>query len=268
MKTKILTFWLALMCLGALAQSQQGEKSVPSDLEKILEGEWVRISHFGPISMHFKTDGTVEGDLGRDNSVDVVSSYTIENNTLTFRDLSGVSCPGKGIYEVQTSDYYLSLDLITDDCGGRLRSTMGFWVRPDFADRMEPLSEKIAVSANPDNYINRARMYMAIGKSEEAKQDLDQYIKHDSSDARAYINRAGTQFPSDMKGVVMDCNRALNLDPDSKNAYFLRGLARYQMGKKKEACDDFHKAIELGFTVLKEAEKARCLEFWKSYVTE
>jgi tetratricopeptide (TPR) repeat protein len=72
-------------------------------------------------------------------------------------------------------------------------------------------------------------------------------------------------MPEDLPGVVDDCNKAIALDPENKNAYFLRGLASYGLGKKEEACTDFYRAIELGFTILKEAEHEKCAAYWESF---
>ncbi|MFO7977635.1 MAG: hypothetical protein R6U64_03170, partial [Bacteroidales bacterium] len=62
--------------------------------------------------------------------------------------------------------------------------------------------------------------------------------------------------------VVADSNRAILLDPDNKNAYFLRGLARYELGEQEQGCEDFSRAIDLGFSVLRVAEQERCVEYW------
>ncbi|MFC2098695.1 tetratricopeptide repeat protein [Bacteroidota bacterium] len=221
----------------------------------------------GPISLNFKS-GSVEGDLGNDKSIDIVSDYTIEKDRIKFTDKTGVTCPEPGIYQVHITDHYISFDLLEDNCGGRVKSTMGFWVRPEFQDIIAKLSEELSTVADPETYLNRARMYMATGKSYEARQDFDKYIEQDQSDARVFINRAGTRFPSDMQGVVEDCNTAIALDPASKNAYFLRGLALYELGEKEKACKDFYEAINLGFTILKEAEKAKCSEYWESILKE
>jgi hypothetical protein len=233
--------------------------------EKSILGEWVRMSPMGPIGLTFKSDGTVEGDLGRDNSVDIVSEYSIRKGKITFQDKDGVTCPGAGIYQLDITDHYVSFDPLKDNCGGRVKSTMGFWVRHDFEDRLKDLTETISKSNKPEDYLSRGRMYMALARSDKARQDFDEYIKYNSEDARVFINRAGTRFPQDLEGVVTDCNRAIELDPGNKNAYFLRGMALYHSGQEEKACGDFHKAIELGFTVLKEAEKERCEEFWKNY---
>ncbi|MCB0669523.1 MAG: hypothetical protein KDC80_27050 [Saprospiraceae bacterium] len=72
-----------------------------------------------------------------------------------------------------------------------------------------------------------------------AWSNLNYYIEHSVTDSR---------FPNDMSGVVEDCNK-------NRNAYFLRGLARYELGEKSEACLDFSTAIDLGFSILAIAEK-------------
>jgi tetratricopeptide (TPR) repeat protein len=229
-----------------------------------IKGEWVRIGPAGPIALHFKTNGLVEGDFGNDQTIEIISAYSIQGDQITFTDREGVTCPDAGIYKIYLTDYYMAFDLIEDPCAGRLRSTMGFWVRPDFNDLLIKISGEIEASADPEDYLNRARMLMAIGEADRARQDFDRYIKHDSTDARVYVNRAGARMPGDLQGVVDDCNRAISLEPVNKNAYFLRGLALYGLGKKEQACEDFYRAIELGFTVLKEAEYDKCSTYWKS----
>ena len=106
---------------------------------------------------------------------------------------------------------------------------------------------------------------MAIGKSELAKKDFDIYIQNDTTNARVYMNRAATKFPNDFLGAIIDCNKSIAIDPNNKSAYFLRGIALYQTGEKEKACEDFYKAIELGFSILKQAEKEKCDEFWMNY---
>jgi tetratricopeptide (TPR) repeat protein len=103
---------------------------------------------------------------------------------------------------------------------------------------------------------------MATAMVQKAKKDFDNYLLTDTLNSSVYINRAGTRFPNDLNGVVSDCNMAISLEPDNKNAYFLRGLARYELGEKEEGCEDFSKAIELGFSVLRIAEQEKCIDYW------
>jgi tetratricopeptide (TPR) repeat protein len=255
----ILFLFLAFMTLLI----HPGQKPTMAD-DIDISGQWVRIGPAGPVALNFKTDGMVEGDFGNDQTIEITSEYRLEGDHIVFNDKEGVACPGPGKYKIHINDYYIAFDLIEDNCAGRVRSTMGFWVRPDFNDLLSKLSDDIAGSADPEDYLNRARMYMAVGKSAEARQDFDQYIIHDQSDARVFVNRAGTRFPDDLHGAVEDCKKALALEPDNKNAYFLRGLALYGLGEKEEACGDFYRAIELGFVILKEAEYEKCATYWES----
>lgn len=255
-----LLFLLLAFLPGVIFTVPHPSMSAPEN----IKGRWVRIGPAGPMALNFTSDGIVEGDFGNDGTIEIVSKYGLEGDIITFSDKEGAACPEPGQYQIHKSDYYIAFDLVEDDCAGRLKSTMGFWVRPDFNDQLGKLSGKISNSADPEDFLNRARMYMAIGKSAEARQDLDEYIKHNPSDARVFVNRAGTRFPGDMQGVVEDCNRALALEPDNKNAYFLRGLASYELGHKEEACSDFYRAIKLGFVVLEEAEYEKCADYWKS----
>jgi tetratricopeptide (TPR) repeat protein len=239
-----------------------GQKPAMAD-DIDITGQWIRISPIGPLALRFNSDGMLEGDFGNDQTIEITSEYKLEGDQIEFRDKEGVTCPDPGKYKIYTNDYYISFDLIEDNCAGRVKVTMGFWVRPDFNDKLSKLSDQIAGSAGPEDYLNRARMYMAIGKTDLAREDLDQYVKHDSSDARVFVNRAGTRMPYDLQGVVDDCNRAIILEPDNKNAYFLRGLAFNGLGNEEEACADFHRAIELGFDILQEAEYEKCAAYWE-----
>jgi tetratricopeptide (TPR) repeat protein len=225
-------------------------------------GKWVRIGQNGPIAMEFKENGLVEADFGNDQTIDVISGYEIRNDTVIFIDKEGLMCKENGKYLFFVTDYYLGFDLIEDDCGGRIKSTIGYWAKPEFNSMLEKLEKVISGTPKPELFLARARLNMAIGNSMKAKSDFDEYLKHDTSDASVYINRAGTRFPADLEGVVLDCNMAISLEPNNKNAYFLRGLANYELGKKEQGCNDFSKAIELGFSVLRMAEQERCAEFW------
>ena len=229
-----------------------------------LKGKWVKMSQTGPVSLEFKSNGKVEVDFGFNQNIDVVTEYKIKKETISFSDSEGVMCPESGVYKFEKNEYYLAFDLIDDMCNGRIKMTMGYWTKPDFQDIIEELTQKISTKEAPELNLTRARIYLALGKPNEAKADLDVYLRQNPNDAKAYINRAGTKFPADMDGVVNDCNKTIMLEPDNKNAFFLRGLAKYELGEKEKACEDFSRAIELGFSILKIAEKQRCNEYWDS----
>ena len=257
---------LAALCLPACRNSSPGQEEA-ADREpatsEILQGKWLRMTQMGPVSMTFTDSATVQADMGDDGAIDVVSRVAFHNDTVTFSDLSGPACPDAGTYKVYTGRHYVSFDPVSDTCNGRVKMTMGFWVRPGFESVLTALNDSLEVTGDPQLRLERARIYMATGMPGKARGDLDLYLQHDSGNARVYINRAGTRFPADMDGVIDDCNRAVSLDPDNKNAYFLRGLALYEKGEKQAACADFQQAIELGFAVLRTAESERCKDFWE-----
>ena len=237
------------------------ENSKPDESYSVL-GKWVRLTQSGPVGLEFKENGIAEVDFGINGTVDVVSEFAIRNDSILFVDNKGEMCPEHGIYKWEVTDCYVSFDLIDDMCNGRIKMTMGFWTRPDFEENLATLSQQIALSNNQDDYLRRARIALALGKSQEAKSDLDVYLKSDSTNARIYLNRAGTRFPHDMEGALYDCNKAIELEPENKNAWFLRGLANWELGFKEKACDDFSRAIDLGFSILRIAEEQRCREYW------
>ncbi len=263
MKTNLIILIILSAGIISSCNTNKGHnKQIITEPENSLDGKWVRIGQTGPICFDFKENGLVEVDFGNNQSVDAISSFELSGDTIQFTDKEGHMCEGYGRYKVYQTAYYISLDLIDDECSGRIKTTMGFWTRPYFKDFIETLERDIAESPDPEHYLNRARIFLATGMLKEAKADFDSYILTDTTDARAYVNRAGTRFPGDLNGVVSDCNKAISLDPANKNAYFLRGLARYELGEKEQGCNDFSKAIELGFSVLLIAEQEKCSDFW------
>jgi tetratricopeptide (TPR) repeat protein len=242
--------------------NKKQDRQVIANPNSTLIGKWVRIGLTGPISFDFKENGLVEGYFGNDQIIDVVAKYELEGDTIKFIDKEGKMCQGIGQYKVYQTKYYMSFDLIDDDCGGRIKTTMGFWTKPNFNDFINTLDDEIAKSPDPELYLNRASVFMATGMVQKAKEDFDNYLLTDTLNSRVYLNRAGTRFPNDLSGVVSDCNKAISLEPDNKNAYFLRGLARYELGEKEQGCEDFSMAIELGFSVLRIAEQDKCVGYW------
>ena len=240
----------------------QNSLEIQKPIDSTIVGIWKHMSPQGPMKIHFKENGTIEMDLGDDNSIDVVTNYNIKNDTIEFFDKEGKSCPDKGVYKMYHRGYTVSFDVLDDLCNGRIKSTSGYWVRPNYETQINQLNSRIEQSDDKKDILHRGRMHLALGKSKLAKNDFDLYLKRDSTDAKVYINRAATRFPDDISGVINDCSKAISLDTSDKNAYFLRGLANYALDEKQKGCDDFKKAIDLGFEILKEAEAYKCKDYW------
>ena len=258
MKNPILFISAVLIVIFFGCQENYNKKNFDESAgnKEFYHGKWIRMTPNEPIGLNFKNNGIVEIDFGNNKSIDIISSYKVSNDTIEFIDEKGKACQDSGFYKVYNRDYSISFDVLKDECNGRIKSTAGFWVRPNHKELLSELIEYV---------LSRGRMYLALSKSKLAKNDFDTYIEKDSLNAKVYIHRAATKFPFDLDGIVEDCNKSIALDSTDKYAFFLRGLALYELGEKQKACDDFQKAINLGFTILKQAEKEKCEEFWKEF---
>lgn len=268
MKSKLLIilFALCFVLIGcdrtknAPAEKESFNLQIPDNTN--LLGVWKRMSPNGPLSIDFKTDGTLEIDLGDDKSVDVISTYEMKSDSIIFTDKDGVTCPNQGIYKVYNRGFTVSFEVLDDLCNGRIKSTTGFWVRPNHQEHISDLNKAIEQTNDSSLVLHRGRMYLALGNSKMARKDFDDYIKKDTTYAKVYVHRAATRFPMGLPGIVSDCTKAIALNPNEKYAYFLRGLAYYGLDEKQKGCDDFQSAIDLGFEILKEAEYDKCRNYW------
>lgn len=227
-----------------------------------LHGPWLRRGAAGWVRLAFRDDGVATADLDGDGKADVTSRYVLAHDTLHFHDDTGKTCPEAGIYRVTPGDFYLVLDLVEDGCPGRIQSTWGLWVGEDHDARLAELTARIGGSPVPADYLDRARMYLALGEPAQARVDIERYLALDSSNARAWAHRASTDWPDDLEGVIEDSGRAIRLDPGLVAAYFMRGQAFHALGRHEAGCRDYRTAIGLGFTALREAEAEVCAAYW------
>ena len=95
----------------------------------------------------------IEADFGNNQTIDVVTKYELSGDTIRFIDNDGKMCQGTGQYKMHQTEYYLSFDLIDDDCGGRIKTTMGFWTKPNFKDLIKQLDDEILKSTNPELHL-------------------------------------------------------------------------------------------------------------------
>lgn len=252
-----------LIFLAACGNEKNSGETNTVDLQKSILGKWVRQAPGAIASLTFKEDNRVEIDMMQDGSIEVTSNYVIDGNALKITDLKGQTCPGSGEYDVKIGTHYLGVDMTLDSCFGRVRTIMGFWTRPNYKDIIIDLDQEIEKTNNPELILERARVYVALGKAPEARADFEAYVKTDSTDAYVFMNLAGTCFPYDFPGVIKYSNKAIELDPEDKNSYFMRGLAKFEMGQQEGGCDDIQRAIDLGFNFIAPAISSQCNEIWE-----
>ncbi|MCX6263258.1 MAG: tetratricopeptide repeat protein [Bacteroidetes bacterium] len=63
----------------------------------------------------------------------------------------------------------------------------------------------------------------------------------------AYFFRGRSNyFLNDYKGAIVDCMKAIELDPKYSDSYYYRGLSYLLLDEKNKGCLDLRKAGELG----------------------
>jgi len=95
---------------------------------------------------------------------------------------------------------------------------------------------------------NKARFLADENRYEEAIKLLDQAIGLDPKFARAFVSRAyckTQKSPPDTPGALADLTRAIELAPDSAEAYILRGEIYFRQRSMKAALSDFERGAEL-----------------------
>ena len=70
--------------------------------------------------------------------------------------------------------------------------------------------------------------------------------KPNDLDASQYIEQANRDLHSgNYDEVILNCTMAIEIEPASSDAYFMRGLAYYELGKFDQAISDYSHTIRL-----------------------
>ena len=106
-----------------------------------------------------------------------------------------------------------------------------------------------ALETNPnlwDIYINRGACYGKSGRLERALEELQTYIRHDTTNCSAYSNR-GLAFNGlgQYQEALRDFDKALSLDSTMEGAYFNKSITLRQLGKLNEAVECLDKLIRI-----------------------
>ncbi|MDB9539883.1 tetratricopeptide repeat protein [Anabaenopsis arnoldii] len=86
---------------------------------------------------------------------------------------------------------------------------------------------------------------MHSGNDQPAAENFHQLQPLQANDALA-LDGCQTHVQSqDYHQAIIDCNQVINLAPDNREAYLLRGLAHYRQGDDPAAIADYNRAIAL-----------------------
>ncbi len=97
-----------------------------------------------------------------------------------------------------------------------------------------------------EDYINALRCFSAV-------------LKEDTGNPLYFKARGKTYLKtSTLPYAISDLSMSLDLDPADGETWMLLGQAKLQTGLKEEACSDFRKAIQLGYTTALQFQVDNC----------
>jgi len=129
-----------------------------------------------------------------------------------------------------------------------------------FEAAMDDLSH--AIRLNPsfsDAFFARGNLERVTKNYPDAFRDYSRVLEIDPGNAAALNNRAivrGEQ--GDFAGAVLDLNKAIEINPELPSAWYLRGVAKFQLGIS--GCDDLRKALSLGYRDAQRALDYFCMK--------
>ncbi len=95
---------------------------------------------------------------------------------------------------------------------------------------------------------NTGIAWSRLESPDKAMECYDQAIRLKPSYFEAWLNRGIDKYYSgDFTNALTDLNQAISLNPSLAPAYYFRGLVLLKTSKN-DACDDFKKAMDLGFS--------------------
>ena len=95
------------------------------------------------------------------------------------------------------------------------------------------------------HYLWRGINYYYLKKYSLAIADLNIVIQKDTKIELAYYYRALLRyFELDDKGVIEDCNKALELKKNA-STYYQRGISKYNLKDYQGALDDFNESLKI-----------------------
>lgn len=117
----------------------------------------------------------------------------------------------------------------------------------ELAKALASIEQAIALDDTaPLYYVNRALLYVAFKRPEEALKDLDHAVEMDGDLIAARFNRGSLYAQhKDYERAMKDFDHCIAVDPHLPAPYFNRGSVRYSLGLTQFAKDDIRHFIKL-----------------------
>ena len=108
-----------------------------------------------------------------------------------------------------------------------------------------------AINLKPDladAYVNRSITYRYLNKRQEAYDDLSKALELEPLNTTALFNRRYMYGQQEMfQESLNQMNAVIKPDPTHERALFYRGIAKVNLDDEEGACEDWKKAVEMGF---------------------
>lgn len=97
------------------------------------------------------------------------------------------------------------------------------------------------------------------GYYKAAIEEYNKALEIDPNSCEAYLNRSLAQYNlGEFQESISDCNKVIELNPLLAVAYYNRGIAKVRLGNKKGGALDFKKAGKMGIPSALDAVKQYC----------
>lgn len=114
---------------------------------------------------------------------------------------------------------------------------------------------------DPDKYFNRALILEKLKQFENAYNDLTIALELGGDRAKVYFNRGNVLFKSnDFQGAEADYTLAITYNFTNPQAFYNRALARLNLGKDEDACNDLIEAVSRGMDKARSTYENVCRE--------
>lgn len=118
------------------------------------------------------------------------------------------------------------------------------------------------IKLNPNDvnsWYSRAIVRDELHTWKAARRDYDKAIELAPDFTDAIVNRAANKDEAgEYQDAIIDYTRVIELEPENAMAYFNRGNSRFNLNDKNGACQDWHKAQELGAPYAQERIDKEC----------
>ena len=138
--------------------------------------------------------------------------------------------------------------------------------RGAFQDALPHLNKAAELADQADSltlnkvFVTMGAAYQKLGDSQQAMEQYSKALSINNSNPNVFLYRGNLYYQRESYGqAVTDFKRVLELDPNNHVAQYNLGMCYFKQGEKKNACDSFHKACELGNTNACKMVISKCL---------